>query len=642
MPYEKLKSEDYTNFGGINQKNSQYVTEKTQFLDLRNVDTTTVGALSSMWGSTQFNLNYPIGLSIITDAEKPISGIHDFDTQIPNSYGLITFSIVACAQDRFYDITGGTFSQRGDWLYSGTAPFDFVRSNKIYGCNGYEFFSYSFGATTMLQYSVPTPYEVSHSANWYGTTGGLSGILTIYQAFQRLDGFMGPVKGITFPIGASYQNDPNFVGMLTGVSAIIFKTTGLNTTAGTNGVSLGSFGISGLQLWYSLNDSGPYPYGSLVAPYPDNPTFVITDTFSGWTTNANIPDPEEFSGTFLYGAADGTDADASSLNTENPSTIEIFGSRLFMSGFANFPDTFYWSEVGDFEKRGVENSAGFREGDGDVITNLVSYFTQLIIFKTSSIGALSGNSNDTFNLSEANNKYGCLSSRSAVVFEQKLWFLDEKGICEYNGANTTIVSNEIEPVFKRMNVPGARRFAAMIHVKQLNQVWCAIPVDGSYNCNLIVVHDYLSGSWFTREFQNIDYLASIRSSALPRVPFIGGISQNIYAFSPSLLTDNGAAFTCLIKSRYLNDLGNSVEKMFRRLFIDCDIASGASYPMLVNFYTNQATLPALTITFSMTEFQKRVDYGLSGKDLAVEFIYSGGNYFKLNGFTIEYRFQRNV
>lgn len=82
--------------------------------------------------------------------------------------------------------------------------------------------------------------------------------------------------------------------------------------------------------------------------------------------------------------------------------------------------------------------------------------------------------------------------------------------------------------------------------------------------------------------------------------------------------------------------------MFRRLYVDAAIPSGSTYDILVNFYTDQGTTAALSMTMTISEFQKRLDFGLPAKDMSVEFVYSEGNFLKLNGYTIEYRFQRSV
>jgi hypothetical protein len=89
-------------------------------------------------------------------------------------------------------------------------------------------------------------------------------------------------------------------------------------------------------------------------------------------------------------------------------------------------------------------------------------------------------------------------------------------------------------------------------------------------------------------------------------------------------------------------MGNTVTKMFRRLYVDSTVPSGQTYPIVVNLYADRSTTPTYSTTMVLTGPQNRIDFGVPGKSIAVEMIYSGASFFQLNGFTIEYRFQRAV
>ena len=54
MPYQKLKSENYTNLGGVNVKISPYLTGDNEFLAIFNMDFTTPGSLTKVPGTTQY------------------------------------------------------------------------------------------------------------------------------------------------------------------------------------------------------------------------------------------------------------------------------------------------------------------------------------------------------------------------------------------------------------------------------------------------------------------------------------------------------------------------------------------------------------------------------------------------------------
>lgn len=616
MPYPPLKSENYTNFGGINVKVSQYITNPTEFLNLQNVDFKVVGALGSFAGSTVYTTQ---------SATSPITGL----AWLSSVGSTIFFGSYSLFSTDYYHgsiVAGTTFYSVYDYLYSNQSnPFEFTIAGSLFATNQYDFFV-SSGNSRALQYSLPKPYLATNTSS-LGVTGGLSGILDFRFAFIRNDGFIGPAtSGRTLSVA----------GVTTAAVTVPILTTQL-------GVSAGSFGISGLRAWVSYNDSEYYGISSII-PFPGSVTFPAS--LSGWAQNL-YPDPEEYFGTFLYGFGSDNGATTAPLPTSplNPGWTEIYANQLFAGGFRTgtsdvSTSSVWYSQVGDYEKHELEGFFEVRPDDGDFVYCGIAYFTQLVLFKGRSVHVLTGADPDSFQLSESTNQYGCYSRFGACVWEQKLWFVDSKGIAEFNGSNTKIVSNKVEPYFKRMTNPAA---AFMVHVKERNEVWTAIAIDGSAYANLLIVYDYAADAWTTRTVPTtLTYLSTIleNSNAAKERAFIGSSNGSIWQFGSSLLTDNGTAFTNIIKARFNSDMGHSVEKMFRRLYLDCLIPAGTTQVVSVNLYADQGVSPYLSTTMILTQFQKRLDFGVPAKDLSVELIYGGGQFLQLNGYTLEYRFQR--
>jgi hypothetical protein len=656
MPYPKQKSENYTNFGGINQKASQYITDRNEFLVLQNVDFRTVGSLSSFCGSTLWSSD---------GATSRITGFVDFSVGF---YSAATFSLntqsYALLAATAYDLcnaTGGTFLSLYHYIYpSNPNPMALVRGEYVYGANGLDAFIYqgvSF-SNAALQYGLPKPFYASFYAGSFliSAGGGLyhpDTTFTLTTAWLRNDGLIGPPLSVYVVFGVTASsvrfNIPS-----------IYSTFGI---AGANGISTGSFGITAAVFWGEYNGKM-----NTATRYLGEVAGVLTFTDSALSggTFGNSPElskPQNYLSNFGYGASSNqgsyviehTYLDRNTLyasgfrlpdywpkGSYNPSIMNAWENRLYLSGFSEFPDTIYYSNPGEYEVIDPENSFEVGHKDGDMVSCLVSYFTQQIIFKTASTWSLTGDPDDIGPV-EATPIYGCVSPKGACVWEQRLWFLDRKGIAEFNGANTKIVSDKMQPYFDRMNVAAARSQASMIHVKERNEVWCAIPVDGSDTANVIVIYDYLADAWTTRiPPVDVTAMAPIANGNNKQQVYSGGLSGTIYAYGNSFTTDNGAAFTCVIKSRYLSDLGHSVDKMFRRLFLDAVIPPGSTQSFLVNFYADQSTTPTYSTTMVLSDFQNRIDYGVSGKDMAVELIYGAGQFLQINGFTIEYRFQRAV
>ncbi len=596
------------------------------------MDFRTTGALSSFSGYTQ---------SVAGSITGPITGLSDFYTT-PNGSSFVSsgYYQMATGASGLFNISSQTFSNVYSFLfYNDLINFSFVQSSSLYGTNGSDFFKYPGASTnSAVQYSLPKPYQSAQTLGTSGASGGISGTFMISWAFERYDGFIGPITTV------DYTGLLGLVGH--GVSAVTVRTPVLaNNIIGataSNGVTYSSFGISYLRVWYELNGMGPF-LGATPIPIAAT-SYSITDQFIGFTSL----DFNEIQGSFLYGPGGGASGGGvvitvGGLAGQNPKTIEQFQNTLFLSGFASTPDTVWYSRPGEFEALDIDAFFDFRSNDGDIVTCLKAYFTQLVIFKVNSIGVITGNvADDTFTLSEVTTQYGNLSNNSACVWNQKMWFLDKSGVCEYNGANTRIVSDRVEDYFLRMNVQAARFTASMIHVKEHNEVWCAIPIDGAEKNNIIIVYDYLADAWTTKPISQLTYLANMTQGVDKQVTRYGDYSGMVYSFGQSLVLNNGVAPTCVIKTGFIHNMGHSVEKMFRRLYLDAAIPAGSTQTIAVNFYQNQGVSPVLQTTMVISDYQKRIDYGISAADMAIEFIYSEGTFLKLNGYTVEYRFQRSV
>lgn len=594
------------------------------------MDFQTTGALSSTCGYTQIVLN---------GSTSPITGLIDLVTQQiygQSGYIAATYEILATDRYNLSTISGQTFRSVYSYLYPGqTNNFSLVRAFKVFGANQFDFFTYPkqidefaqspspvTNSTYAIQYSLPKPLWNLGPTEFSGTSGtGFSPTyMNLATAFLRDDGLIGPASFATLILTHSYTN-------------LFFRMPTLQIF-GLSNLTFSNFAIDGVMVWFGNNEDPTSRFNQYAVGLGAlNATYVLV---SGQSYTVDERVPEDYVGTFLFGP-DGN----SQFSPQNPRTIEVYANALFSAGFLQFPDTVWPSRLGEFEKHDLEAFFDFRANDGDIITCLKTYFTQLIIFKTNSIGCLTGTDPSTYTLSEMTTEYGCLSNNAACVWEQKLWFLDKSGVCEYNGANTRCVSDRIEYIFKEMNIPAAKNVASMIHVKERNEVWCSFPTGTNTTCDKIAIYDYLSDAWTIRTIRSgtsLNLLRGVSNQAF----YFGDASGMIFKYNASLTTDNGSAFTCLIQTRFCHDMGHSVEKMFRRLYIDAVVPSGQTYNIGVNFYANQGTTPVLQTTMSISEYQKRLDFGISGSDLSIEFVYSDGNFLKLNGYTLEYRFQRSV
>lgn len=650
MPYPPQKQETYHMLGGINTKASQYITDESEFLGLQNVDFRTVGAMSSAAGSTQYSL---------VGSTSKINGLQDYVKQLQLGFTTVvvagfTFSIPAYgtttsifAADSFNvsDIQGRTYAAFYQYAFpNNPAPTSFAFLNQQYGTNGQDFWTYPGGTfgSVFWQYGLGKPLSGGNGLAISATViaGGFSGTVTAFYALIRKDGLQGPALAVTlnqFISGLPFN----------GQSTIIYVSpSGPNTQIGTKGLSFGSFGVSGIRAWVQYNDAlyeWPSLLGMTTTPANAQRLTLISDPTAGilgFTTPAPNS-PVDFLGTFLYGANSTQGSDSRQIATPTqPKVIESFFNQLFSAVGSRV----FYSDIGTPEHIDYTNFFDVALDVSDDVSLMKTYFTQLVIAKPTRLYALSGSDPTTFNLQLVSTEYGCLSNRAACVWNQSFWFLDKKGIMEFNGANIVPVSNKVEDIFNRMNVTAAANEAVMIHVKEQNQVWCAIPIDGSVTNNIIVVYDYLAKAWTTRTPPSgaLTALSVVARGFNKETPYYGTSNGLVGTYGASFVGDNGTNFTSIITSRFIEDMGESVTKMYRQLYTDVTVPSGTTYQIQVNLFTDHDLTTAKYATLmTISQYQNRIQFGIPGKSMAVQYVYAGASFIQINGFTLEYRFQRN-
>lgn len=322
-----------------------------------------------------------------------------------------------------------------------------------------------------------------------------------------------------------------------------------------------------------------------------------------------------------------------------PQMIETYANRLFFAGMTNQPSTAWFSEFNEPEHFEADWNFDVRLNDGEPVTAMKAYNGTLLFFKQTSFHVLTGDSPDTFVLTQVTGEYGCLGNRAVCEFEDQLVFLDRKGVILYNGANIDIISTKIDPIFARMNIPACYDNASIIYDKPRNQILIYIPVDGSTQANLTVVYDIVSKAWTTYTGLKVASTALATGGLSQQSVFFGGYSGLVSYYGQSFMADNGVGFTCLAQSPFISDMGNSITKLYRRLFTD-STPQGNSSAVTVNFRQDYGSSIVLSATFMQTPFQSRLDFGIPAKSLSIEYVMGSTHNMSLHGFVLEDRFLR--
>jgi len=534
-----------------------------------------------------------------------------------------------------------------------------------------QFYRYDGGVALEPAQMLPPPNVFTQP--WYTLTAVNTGSSPVL--FATLGGWR---------YRAAYLSDRNVVGPSAPKDSYFFGNFGadsiqLNITPSVNNANVLGSGISYLLIFRDtiglsaalVRDNNAPAITTAVWKYPINGITPVSffDTGLGYTSNGSVTNllsftaafyrPNEFfpfgptvwafqTGISTFGGFSGQIINtAGTKQTGYPQIISAYNNMMFYAGFPLTPSTVFWSNLGFPEQVDNENFNEVRTNDGEVITAMIPYDGQLIVSKNTALFVVTGDDPDTVSFFEKNTTYGFINNQAVCTFENYLWGVDGegKGIINYNGANTDIISDKVQDIFQRINLNAAKTEAFMLHVKSRNEVWCGIPVDGSSLVNVLIVYDYVAKCWTTFEGLNPTAVTIARGTlTLPR-PIMGASNGTIRYLNASNLGTE--AVTTAVRFPFVTNFGWSSTETYRRLFVDTDPILGTTYTFAVNCYLNQSSTSSLSTTMatpspSVTPQQGCINFGLPGKGLSVELIEGSSLPLRLNGYTIESRFQRSV
>ena len=539
---ELLKEESYQNFGGVNLKVSPYKTGVTELLDCRNYTLERLGALTSRPG-TELHLTLPVSQYI----NKP------FNTYIFNQVNGSSFTIFDSGPT-LYSL-GSTLQAIGGSLTANATTstiIDFVTAeNKMYiTING--LFSYN-GTGELLKTSLSEISSTTPRPNQATFNTGLGGATVTIPAdsFHIRAAWLRGTPSLTdglinslFTVGRAKFDLPAENGLSLLVIGTTIVSEGLFQAWGFTAPP--NEGVSSIALAYSRLGTG---ITNFIYAMPQS--FTLT-TVSGVTTYlANFP--YTTTSQFDYGVRSPTATPAQRL--------AYFNNMLVTAN----NNTLSFSTLEDIESFLPENTFDISGNPTDSIVAMVTFQDSLIVFKRDSIHEVTGDSPETVAIADVTFDYGITNERGFCVFENRLFFVDQKGIAEYNGANTKIVSDHLEPVLDVTN----KNIMSGVHVKKLNQVWFS-------DDQTTFVYDYIANAWLFNDGNSLD-----KNSGLFNVPypnqrqdvFFWKSGQSFHQgirFGSSLMTDVGSEINLVGQTRFHKRLGETTDEMWRRFYLNID------------------------------------------------------------------------
>lgn len=688
-PNSKPVETNYRMLGGVNVKASEYSLEKSQFLMLSNLDFDVPNALSKRPGSTQ---------AIGANSSGPIIGIHEFI----NLTGASTV-VVGSNQAMFY-MNGASLNLLDLGWSNGQPPDMLTFVNREWIANGAKFYGWSGVGASFLPAGLPCSRSGLSNmalnaapAASYWTVGGathmtvsasytLRGVYMAYS-FLRQDGYYGPadflsnaknihagqsispdnqgaewldelgdgnfpfnnVSGFTVPPGLGISAIAVWVGLDTvtrGSTTALLPGVGA-VRVGQLGWDAGPTGIN-RQMSITLKPDADLSRFQLYTLMSTNQLFLTNNASgaTGWAFTLVGVGATFFFTTWnnpLGAAWSFTGMPFCWFETNTPKYLEVNQNIMFMSGFSQSPSNVWFSDIGQPESIQPENFFEVRTNDGDRVYSIRAYNNMVIVMKQYSFHKVIGDNPDNFQLVELSLEYGCISDKSVCEYREKLVWLDQKGILQFDGSSWQIISTPVEDIFRRMNLSAAKEKAVGVHHLYRNQIWWGIPIDGATENNITVVYDYLVEGWTFFEGFKPSSFAMVQSSLTKPTVWRGDYSGMIYYHGESFFGDNGQGITCLMRPHW-DKLKENETWIWRRFFLDRGTVSGLTGPIQGKLYSDYdiSTVKA-TFTMYQNSFQTRAEFGVPAKAVTGDFTHHSASLpLLINGFTWARRFLRNV
>jgi len=246
--------------------------------------------------------------------------------------------------------------------------------------------------------------------------------------------------------------------------------------------------------------------------------------------------------------------------------MEVFEDRVFVAGVTAEPLSVYYSKIADPVDFTVSSSAGgvVKPLGTDFITNLKSYYSQLLIFKAESIWKLTFVYDSVVTLfvpklELQSGNYGACSRQSVSWVENDLWFFTGREVRSIGyrdqqlgvlGVNSSVISDQIKETLYNILPENYGRVAVFYNKRRF---YLSVPLEDSVNDTVFVSHLLYKAAW-------TKYTDRIKASCEDFIEIDGDIysakssaSYGVLKWSDVLLADNATAISCEVFFKRIED-----------------------------------------------------------------------------------------
>lgn len=323
-------------------------------------------------------------------------------------------------------------------------------------------------------------------------------------------------------------------------------------------------------------------------------TVVVTASASNLAQHTGLNDLEVFCNETdppFYVPASGNALAISAVS--GAKTCATYGSYLILGNTTesatNFPSRIRWSDINQVNSFPALNFFDIEPNDGDRIVSIIGFSDSVYIFKQRSIYvmAITGSDGpDAFIARPVARNIGAWAKNSLrVVPGQGIYFLAQNTLYKLsNNEGLVPVGDPIQRTFDSVNRAQWANAVAVVYPKRYEYM-LSVSTTGSNN-NLILVYDYVQGSWTTYT-ANLNMLEQAQDSTGRNVFISGDYSGNVYEQDVGDSYDNfknvRAAITTNYTTGWLTQQTPEYNKGYKYLYIFTQVTSTAALSIQASF-----------------------------------------------------------
>jgi len=231
------------------------------------------------------------------------------------------------------------------------------------------------------------------------------------------------------------------------------------------------------------------------------------------------------------------------------------------------------------------------------ITGMCEYNGHLIVFTEFGMHELYGDSPSNFTLINVEGQIGCVSNKSIVKCNKRIYWVWIDGCYEYNGASPVRISDAVREYFDSISYSDRSVIAAGSIGDFL---YISIPYSASVN-DLVLVYDTRLRKWSVETGAFVDFVA-IQNS----VYGLNSVSNNVYNMrDEDIYTDNSTAISWEMITKPFHEGGLSQKKTLRDVSVvyNCSTSATASVSYSPGIDSTDFTVLATSSDFSRTNIK---------------------------------------